>query len=459
MIDEKQIETMQNLSRLALKRIKESKCEATINMNFAQEYASRFSNSTVLQNYVDFNTIFEITAVYNGRQRASSRTNDISERSIQNLVDYVAKIAKLVPADPVYPGVPSEEQQFPKLKLNDPNASSIGPEDIIDKVESAFTAGEAVDNKIKGVSGNILLSNGHMFFSSSNDVEVVYPSTAITSNLNINAILNNEESRSNSNFGSRILSKLEMEQEATEVSERAVLGLNAQSIEPGEYEVLFDHQAASTLAFMVGYGTSSRMIADRTSYLNDKIGQQVFGEQFTLENDPHNELILSARPIDDEGTVTQKFDLVENGILKNYAYSRLGAARLGTISNGCGFTFFGSTMGFPFALKMKEGVKSRENMISEMDNGLIITNLHYTNFVNPPIGSITGMTKDGFFKVKNGEIVGSVKNMRFTDEIPKFMKDIDVGKGLRQPVRGMGGSSLVAPIKTRSFKFTSKTKH
>ncbi|MBY9000392.1 MAG: TldD/PmbA family protein [Candidatus Heimdallarchaeota archaeon] len=459
MRDEKQIEQMQNLSSLALKRVREFNCEATINMNFAKEYATRFSNSTVLQNYVDYNNVFDITAVYNGTQRASSRTNDLSEKSILNLVDYAVKIAKLVPPDPVYPGIPKEEQQFPKLSLNDPNAASIGPEDIIDKVESAFIAGEAVGKKVQGVSGNILLSNGNVFFSSSNDVEVIYPSTTISSNLNINAVQNDEESRSNSNFGSRILAKLEMEKEAKEVAERAVLGLNAQSIEPGEYEVLFDHQAASTLTFMVGFGTSSRMIVDRSSYLNDKIGQQVFGKQLSIENDPHNEVILSAKPIDDEGTATQKFSIVEDGVLMNYAYSRLDAARLGTVSNGCGFTFFGSTMGFPFALKMREGSKSKESMIADIDDGLIVTNLHYTNFVNPPVGSITGMTKDGVFRVKNGEIVGSVKNMRFTDEIPKFMKDIEVGSELRQPVRGRGGSGLVAPIKVKNFKFTSKTQH
>ena len=79
--------------------------------------------------------------------------------------------------------------------------------------------------------------------------------------------------------------------------------------------------------------------------------------------------------------------------------------------------------------------------------------------MNPPVGSITGMSKDGLFIIKNGEIVGSAKNMRFTDELPRFLADIDVGKELRQPVSGMGIGGLVAPIRAKTFRFTSKTEH
>ena len=69
------------------------------------------------------------------------------------------------------------------------------------------------------------------------------------------------------------------------------------------------------------------------------------------------------------------------------------------------------------------------------------------------------MSKDGLFVIRNGEIVGSAKNMRFTDEIPRFLKDIEIGKELRQPTSMMGIGGMVAPIKSKSFRFTSKTKH
>ena len=69
------------------------------------------------------------------------------------------------------------------------------------------------------------------------------------------------------------------------------------------------------------------------------------------------------------------------------------------------------------------------------------------------------MSKDGLFIIENGEIVGSAKNMRFTDEIPRILQDIDIGKELRQPTSMMGIGGMVAPLRTKNFKFTSKTGH
>ncbi len=456
---EQQKELLHELAELALKRVKELGAEAFVNADVARQYATRFSNSEILQNYVDFKRSFELTVVYNDKQKSTSVTNDLSKESIVKLAEYVTKVAKLVPPDPMYPGIFKEKQEYPNLQLNDPSAQNLQPDDIVDKIDGAIIAGEAVDQKVAGVSGNFLLSDGFRIYSSSSDVEVIYPSTIIGTTLNIHAQDSDEESRSNSDFGGRIFNKLDMETESQEVAERAVKGLGTVSIEPGDYEVVFDHQAAFTLVLMTAMATSSMQLINRRSFLNDRIGQQVFDDDLTLVNDPHNLDLLSARPIDDEGLATQSFPVIEDGILKNYAFSRLHAAKLGAVPKGCGFSFFGRTIGFPFAMVMKPGLKPKEELIAEVDDGLLVTNLHYTNFVNPPVGSITGMSKDGLFIIKNGEIVGSAKNMRFTDELPRFLKDIDVGKEIRQPTSMMGIGSMVAPIRAKSFKFTSKTEH
>ncbi|MHA1205877.1 MAG: metallopeptidase TldD-related protein, partial [Candidatus Heimdallarchaeaceae archaeon] len=164
-----------------------------------------------------------------------------------------------------------------------------------------------------------------------------------------------------------------LEKEAEEVAERALRGLNAQSIEPGNYEVILDHQAVSTILFFVGYATSSRLIINRASFLNDRIGQQVFDEDLSLINDPHNPEHLSARPIDDEGLPTTKFPVIEEGILKNYSYSRLDAARLGAKAQGTGFSFMGNAIGFPFAETIQPGDMKVEEMVADIKDGLLIT--------------------------------------------------------------------------------------
>jgi PmbA protein len=455
---DKQKELIIELSELAIKRAQDFGCEAFINTSVAKEYITRFSNSEILQNYTDLCRDMAITVVYKDKQRTNSSTNDITKRGILNLVDYLSSTVKLVPPDPEYPGILKQKQQYPSLHLNDPKVSNMGPDTIVDKVEEAIISGENVDKRIKGVSGNILLTNGFKYFISSGGQEVLYPSTKVTSTININAVEYGEESRSNSTFGSRIFSKLGIAQEAEEVAKRAIQSLGAKTIETGEYEVILDHQAVNELLFYISMATSSRLIIDKASFLTDKLGQQVFNEKLTLINNPHNPEHLDSRPIDNEGLATQPFPVVENGILKNYSCSRLDAVRLGTKALGTCFNIFGETIGFPFAETMKPGNYSKAEMISEIKNGLLITNFHYINFVNPPVGSITGMTKDGLFIIKNGEIIGSAKNMRFTDEIPRILKEIEIGKEFKQPIKqAYDIKGIVVPIKIKNFRFTSNT--
>ncbi|MFW9900369.1 MAG: TldD/PmbA family protein [Candidatus Thorarchaeota archaeon] len=455
---DKQKELIIELSELALKRAQESGCEAFVNASIAKEYVTRFSNSEILQNYTDLRRDIAITVVFKDKQRTNSSTNDLTKKGILNLVDYLTATAKLVPPDPHYPGIVKQKQQYPSLSLNDPKVQKIGPDTIVDKVEEAIVVGEAIDKRIEGVSGNMLLTDGFKYFISSGGQEVFYPNTNISSTININALEHGEESRSNSTFGSRILSKLGMEQESKEVATRAINGLGAKTIETGEYEVILDHQAVNELLFYLGYATSSRLIIDKASFLTDKLGQKVFDEKLTITNNPHNPDHLDSRPIDDEGLATQPFSVIENGVLKNYSCSRLDAMRLGTRALGTSYTILDETLGFPFATVVKPGDIRLSEMISETKNGLLITNFHYINFVNPPVGSITGMTKDGLFIIKNGEIIGSAKNMRFTDEIPRILKEIEVGKEFKQPIKqAYDIKSIVVPIKVKNFRFTSKT--
>ena len=43
-----------------------------------------------------------------------------------------------------------------------------------------------------------------------------------------------------------------------------------------------------------------------------------------------------------------------------------------------------------------------------------MTRFHYTNPVHPKLAIVTGMTRDGLFLVERGEVVGPVRNLRFT---------------------------------------------
>ena len=259
--------------------------------------------------------------------------------------------------------------------------------------------------------------------------------------------------------GFELVESLDIEKESIEAAELAIRNLHADWCQAGEMPVII-HNGFGGVIFheACGHSLEATSVAKGNSEFSGKLGEQIASTKVTAIDDGTELNSWGTLNMDDEGLATQQFPVIENGILKNYSCSRLDAVRLGTKALGTCYTILGDTLGFPFAGTMKPGTFSKKEMISETKNGLLVTNFHYINFVNPPVGSITGMTKDGLFNIKNGKIVGSAKNMRFTDEIPRILKEIEVGKELKQPIKfAYDVKSIVAPIKVRNFRFTSKT--
>ena len=55
------------------------------------------------------------------------------------------------------------------------------------------------------------------------------------------------------------------------------------------------------------------------------------------------------------------------------------------------------------------------SLISKVDDGLLLTTLWYIREVDPITMLHTGLTRDGVYQVKNGEVIGAVNNFRWNE--------------------------------------------
>ncbi|MFX0124619.1 MAG: TldD/PmbA family protein [Candidatus Hodarchaeota archaeon] len=434
----------------------------SINAELNQTFSTRFANSAIHQNFMDYETKFEITIIH-GLKKARITINSLEEANISWAADQGIKMVKYIPDDPDFPGVLTEPQDYPKLQLSDPKAKNLTPSDVADKVISGINAGHEFSPQVQSVSGNLILKDGISFFVSSEGLEHLTPVTGISTTINIMAEKGLEESRSQSSFGGRRFSELPVENEATEVAQRAVMGLGAQEIEAKEYPVILDFSAVADQTFWLGYAFSAKRILDHESFLQDKMGEQLFSKSFGMMNDPHNSSFLAAKALDEEGVASQQYTLINQGVIENFAHTRMTASKMGAKSNGCGFVVLGELDPIPIAMKVVGGNKTRQQLIEELDKGLLVTNLHYSNFIDITRGTVTGMTKDGLFIVKNGEIIGAVKNMRFTDSLLQMFSQIEASKETHQVFPFWGqiiNRTLITPaMRLGSMNFSSKTTH
>ena len=79
----------------------------------------------------------------------------------------------------------------------------------------------------------------------------------------------------------------------------------------------------------------------------------------------------------------------------------------------------------PFALSIGSGdAGSTEELADLVGDGIYVTRLHYLSIVNPREGVITGMTRDGTFRIRGGKVADPLVNLRFTVSVPKMLEQL-----------------------------------
>ncbi|MCW2837886.1 MAG: putative modulator of gyrase, partial [Marmoricola sp.] len=73
-------------------------------------------------------------------------------------------------------------------------------------------------------------------------------------------------------------------------------------------------------------------------------------------------------------------------------------------------------------LDVAGGSGDESDLVAGMEDGLLLTCLWYIREVDPQTMLLTGLTRDGVYRVEGGEIVGAVNNFRFNESPIELLK-------------------------------------
>jgi predicted Zn-dependent protease len=217
------------------------------------------------------------------------------------------------------------------------------------------------------------------------------------------------------------------------------------------------------------YDFGGLAILDQRSFLNNRIGKRIFGENINIADDVAHPL-QSGAPFDGEGMLRERVSLVENGIVKRLVYARGSAAKMTQSEHAQNVGLVEATgHGFPLPNEMGEAPtnivfggpdqpKTVDQMIASTDRGVLVTRLWYIREVDPYEKILTGMTRDGTFYIENGKLRHGVLNFRFNESLLHMLSNVEE---MGEPVRASGEESfdmVVPAMKVREFNFTEVTK-
>ncbi len=240
-----------------------------------------------------------------------------------------------------------------------------------------------------------------------------------------------------------------------EAAERARASANPVDIAPGDYPVVLLHYAVVDLVDMLGYlGFSALAVAEDRSFWEP--GRRVASPLVTLTDDARDPAGVPMG-FDAEGVPKQRLSMLEAGVCRDLAYDAQTAARAGRASTGHGLPAPNTYGPFPTNMVMAAGDTPMDELVGGLDRGLLVTRFHYTNPVHSKKVIITGMTRDGTFLVEGGEVVGPVRNLRFTMSYLDALANVEAVSRERRCLRGFLGASVVPSLRLSSFSFTGAT--
>jgi PmbA protein len=199
----------------------------------------------------------------------------------------------------------------------------------------------------------------------------------------------------------------------------SVLARNPKLGEEGKFNIIFDPMFAGSLVNNAMDMTSAFSVDTNLSMYVDCIGKPVASPIVSIYEDGTHDA-LGRRKYDDEGVPTQRNVVIEKGILKTYLHNTSTAKKFKTKTTANA----GLVQPQAFNLILESGGMSEEEIFEECKSGLYLTNTWYTRFQNFRTGDFSTIPRDAILKVENGEIAGSLKNIRVSENLMELFKKI-----------------------------------
>lgn len=367
---------------------------------------TRFANNGIHQNVMQKDYSLTVKATF-GKKSGIAKSNLFSGENLMKTVERACAIARHSDEDPDFlpPVGPQEYRPMEDAYV----------EDTIDCTPQmrADMVARAVDrSKKKGfiASGTVVTGDHMVFVANSAGLQAYHSWTNSSFTL---TITNPEDGTAWAENVKSDVADLDIDNLSEKAVRIASLNRRPITIDQGEYDVLVEPDAVSNMVMFLAFlGFSAQDYVEGRSFLRDKLGTKVTGENFSVRDDAYDPAAPGI-PFDYDGIPRLALPLIENGVAKNLVHDRRTAVKMNTNSTGHA-THLASTWGpITSNLIVPGGTVPRDEMLKTLGNGLYICNFFYDNVVDPMKTRITGMTRDGFFVVKNGEIVDAIGRMRY----------------------------------------------
>jgi PmbA protein len=373
--------------------------------------------------------------VYHGQKKGSASTADLSPQALRLTVEKAIEIAKHTNEDP-YSGLAEHALMafdYPELELYHPQ--ELDTEHAIKQVIAAEEAALNVDKRITNSDGASYNANiGTKVYGNSHGLNAGYHSSRYSISCVVIGEQNGDMQRDYSYSVNRDALLLDNPAKiGREAAEFTLARLGARKIKTTKMPVLFHRDIASGLFGHLVSAISGGNLYRKSSFLLDKLGQQVLPTWFAISEKPHVKRGLASSPFDGEGVITKDAEIISDGRLNQYLLTSYAARKMGMTTTG--------HAGGIHNWYIKTSGEDDQQMLAKLGTGLLVTEL-----MGQGVNIVTGDYSRGAagFWVENGVIQYPVHEITIAGNLNDMLMNI-VAVGAVTETRGaiQSGSVLI----------------
>jgi PmbA protein len=365
-----------------------------------------------------------------GRRQAVVSTNEVGRDGVAALAERAVAMARAAPEDQ-FAGLADPERlarEFPDLDLIDRTLPSV------EELEGLARRAESAALEVKGVTksdtatasagiGGMVLVASHGFCGSylgSNFrismSAVAGEGTAMETDYDVSSALHMSDLESPEKIGRT-------------AGERAVWRLNPRKVATSKLPVVFDPRISGSLIGHLAGAINGSAIARKTSFLQDKMGEQLFSRGIYIIDDPLRRRGLRSRPFDAEGVAGRRMALVEDGMLRTWLLDSATARELSLLTTGHAHRSASSVPSpGPTNLHLEPGAATPEELMRDIKEGFYVTDL-----IGMGVNLVTGDYSRGAagFWIENGERTYPVSEVTIAGHLLEMFRTLTPANDLK----------------------------
>jgi PmbA protein len=371
-------------------------------------------------------------------------TNQLDDAAaVEAAVDKALAAARASKPDKDWKGLP-QRKPYASAPAGtfDPKIIDLRAEDLVNLSSRMLDAVEQGDKRVFAIEGGAGAGFGSNAVANSNGVLAYDEGTMVECSLATLAKEGNTVTPVCFEFNAERNLHVDPEWVGKEAARLAVSSMASKRVETKTYRLLFTQFALQELFYYTLINAVKADSVERSqSPFKDKLGTKVGSDTVTITDDGLMAGGLRTSIFDSEGVPHQKTPIIERGILKNFLYDDYTARKHGKESTGNASR--GAYLSTPNIeatnFHVNPGTKSPDQLLSEVEDGLLVSYLQGAHSSNPVSGEFSVVATPAW-RIRKGAVEHATRGVMLAGNIFELLKNVSV---VGSNERKMG--QLVAP--------------